>query len=172
MKFIRRLLRNTHPTTKPEYLEDPIALKTSWFPINSGGANFCTHIASKKDSKVVFEKTIMYSFFPWVFIVMAGFIIVKIIQDKTYQNIDDNFIWTSVLSIVVLLIGIFLLFILKKRIVFDKSTGYYTRGRKNQIYLLLLLKKVKTAQNYLIFMHYKLFLNILAEKKRVIIVMS
>jgi len=129
--------------SKPEVLvdpatfNDPLAIKTSWESAKRGGANFRTHEAVQVNgNRLEFRPTTIYSLVPYMVLFMglgmpvfAGMI--------RYMN-DKNLVFDKTM---LLMIGIAVIFgggsyfvfrAVRAAIVFDKSYGYFWKGKRDQ----------------------------------------
>ncbi|MDG1804542.1 hypothetical protein [Flavicella sp.] len=111
-------------------------IQTEWTPLNKGGANFITHNAKKENNTIVFEKTLMYRFVPYVFIFSSLLTAWSVYSKKLYTGENKDFLWLTILASVFMFVGIVLVLRFRKPIVFDMNSGYFRRGKLRKKYLM------------------------------------
>jgi len=105
-----------------QHIEDPIAQKTEWTPLDRHAASFITHKLIKKSfSQMQFEATLglkIFYLFPAVFGIFLGMVF------------SDSFnIIIFIICIILILAGILLYLFNTKPIIFDKNKGYTWKGK-------------------------------------------
>jgi hypothetical protein len=133
-------LSANRPPFNPERFNDPIAEKTEWIPLKRGGTNIKTHNLvmvdpNRYEFKPAVGAIIFYLFFLLIGLGLAGFMIYQI--DFNYiGEIDAGIIVAVIMGLIFLVVGFFLFRNGTKPIVFDKSNGFYWKGRQNpsQVY--------------------------------------
>ena len=135
-KFLETIknLGNRGPAFDPTQLNDPIAMQTEWRPLKSGGANFKTHkLVEVNYHRLEFKATAFARIFCMIFL-LVGLAVFFIFGLKTidWYNLSSNFESTLplIFGLVFALVGGLLLYHSTKPIVFDKTYGYYWKGRK------------------------------------------
>ncbi|GAG60830.1 unnamed protein product [marine sediment metagenome] len=120
-----------------QHIEDPIAQKTEWIPLNRHAASFITHKLIKKSfSQMQFEATLelkIFYLFPAVFGIFLGMVF------------SDSFnIIIFIICIILILAGLLLYFFNTKPIIFDKNKGYIWKGKiKDYPYQIIENNKIK-----------------------------
>jgi hypothetical protein len=114
---------------------DPLALKTEWSPAKGGGANFKTHNLINVDySRIEFRSSIGAKAFYLIFLlfglgIAAGFTISKI-SDNTFA-FDFDTMMLMLFGFVFASVGGALLYFGTSPVVFDKTLGFFWKGRKS-----------------------------------------
>ena len=126
-------LGNMGPAFDPSSLNDPIAMQTEWRPLKSGGANFKTHkLVEVGYHRLEFRATVFARIFCMIFL-FVGLAVLFFFGLKTidWQNLTSNFesALPSLFGLVFAAVGGLLLYFMTKPIVFDKTHGYYWKGR-------------------------------------------
>jgi len=144
-QFLDRLDRNS-AAFDPSTLKDEIALKTSWSPANTGGANFGSHrLKQVSDQRIEFRVKKRLMMFAYIFIfcglgVMALFIGEGMTGDIVMLYIGIPF------GGAFLAVGIFLRRYLGRKIIFDKQTGQFQKGHKGHFSEHCLLSDIHAIQ--------------------------
>jgi len=118
-------------------IEDPIAQKTEWTPLNKHAASFTTHkLIEKSFSQMQFEATLelkIFYLFPAVFGIFLG------------MAFSDPFnIIIFVICIILILAGLLSYLFNTKPIIFDKNKGYIWKGKiKDYPYQIIENNKIK-----------------------------
>ena len=125
---------NRRPAFDPSGLNDPIAMQTEWRPLKSGGTNFKTHkLVEVNYHRLEFKATVFARIFCMLFL-LAGLAVVFFFGLKTidWQNLTSNFesAIPLIAGLIFATVGSVLLYFCTKPIVFDKTYGYYWKGRK------------------------------------------
>ena len=135
-KFLETIknIGNRGPAFDPTQLNDPIAMQTEWRPLKSGGANFKTHkLVEVNYHRLEFKATAFARIFCMIFL-LVGLAVFFIFGLKAidWYNLSSNFESTLplIFGLVFALVGGLLLYHSTKPIVFDKTYGYYWKGRK------------------------------------------
>jgi len=120
-----------------QHIEDPIAQKTEWTPLNRHTASFITHKLIKKSfSLMQFEATLelkIFYLFPALFGIFLG---------MAFSNSFNIIIF--VICIILILAGILLYLFNTKPIIFDKNKGYIWKGKiKDYPYQIIENNKIK-----------------------------
>jgi hypothetical protein len=110
---------------------NPIAERTDWSPLKPGGTNFRTHKFLKGMGVANFKATKGSLIFSSVF--MAIGLIVPLVILVQFLNAGESFdlymVPFGIIPIVFFIAGFFILRHSTKPIVFNKSTGYFWKGR-------------------------------------------
>ena len=110
---------------------NPIAEKTDWTPLKPGGTNFRTHKFSKELGSAQFKATRGSLMFSGVFMAL-GLIVPVLMITSTIKSGSSSEPLPFILSLVPLVFfvaGFILLRHSTKPIVFNKTTGYFWKGR-------------------------------------------
>ena len=110
---------------------NPVAEKTDWSPLKPGGTNFRTHKFSKGMGVASFKPTRGNLVFSGVFMVvgiLATVIMIKLNTDSGDSTGILPFL-INLVPLVFFIVGFFLLRSSTKPIVFNKTTGYFWKGR-------------------------------------------
>jgi hypothetical protein len=119
----------------PAQFGDPVAEKTVWTPAKRGGANFCTRrFKMIEQYRVVFRPTIGAVAFFLIFAIIGmavsvGFTLLRAVRDNA--SIGPEMIIPGVVGLVFAAIGIGGIIKSISPIVFDRTNGYFWKGRKN-----------------------------------------
>ena len=111
---------------------DPIADKTDWTPLKSGGSNFCTKkLVQVSDYRFEFRIStggILFSaifFLAGLGVICAGF---SILHKEDYETKDLIFLFAF--GTLFSTIGALLYYFFSKPVVFDKQVGAFWKGRR------------------------------------------
>ena len=124
------------PVTPPDpsRFDNPVALRTSWSPLKSGGTNFRTHNYVEERDEVRFQPTMGALIFCGFFISFGA--LFALIAFSSMHQTNEPFQLEVLLPILIPLIfsggGIFMFRLLTTPIVFNKHKGYYWKGRVNE----------------------------------------
>lgn len=139
MSFIEQIAEafKGTPPIDPATFKDPIALQTSWDPLKRGGSNFRTHKAVQVDgNRIEFKVSKSVWFFSGIFILMPVIFGIFMLVTNAYyakiitlSGIKENIAPIAILMIFVV-VGIVVAVSLGKPRVFDKSYGYYWKGKQ------------------------------------------
>ncbi|VAX28095.1 hypothetical protein MNBD_IGNAVI01-2953 [hydrothermal vent metagenome] len=132
-----RLIRlsREHVPFDPSQLNDPVAAKTKWTPAKGGGANFKTHnLVQVNMNRMKFSSSLGAKIFYSLFLLMGlGLAVVFLYQQLAKNNSGFTFdlLFPSLFGLFFAVVGGLLLYFGTKPIVFEKSSGYFWKGRKN-----------------------------------------
>jgi hypothetical protein len=109
----------------PENINDPIAHKTSWDPLVTGGANYRTRwLKQSTSTQFEFVPTKTSVCFYWGFLVL-GFVFTGI-----FLHAGRNALFFLFGGLVFIFIGTMIRYIMNTPIVFDSTSGFFWKGRK------------------------------------------
>ena len=128
-----QLLAQSQQQLDPAKFNDPLALTIEWTPATRGGTNFRTHRLVEIDfSRVEFKAAmgakIFYSIF---FFAGLAFAVGFSFQEKLLEDFAIETIAPVLFSSVFMAIGFLLYYFGTAPIVFDKTVGYFWKGRKS-----------------------------------------
>jgi len=136
-KLIEKIkeLNRTTPPFDPSSLEDPIAARTQWTPLVRGGANFCTHrLLEVTPHRIEFRASLGAKLFCLIFILVGLGVLVgfsyRIISKGNFEFGLDT-IGPIVFGLLFAGVGGAMLYFLTKPSVFDKTNGYFWKGRRS-----------------------------------------
>lgn len=123
------------PPVDPASFGDPLAELVEWTPANPGGANFRTHrLVPVSDRRLEFRSTLGARLFCWVFI---GIGLVAPVAVWFVEKLEFNSWWASapfwfatLVSVIFLLAGTFLLRELTSPVSFDLDAGEFFRKHR------------------------------------------
>lgn len=127
-------LGNRGPAFDPSRFNDPIAMQTEWRPLRSGGSNFKTHkLVEVNYHRLEFKATAFARIFCMIFLLVGlavfFFFGLKTIDRQEFSlQIEDMF--PLIFGLIFAIVGGVLLYFSTKPIVFDKTYGFYWKGRK------------------------------------------
>lgn len=128
-------LGTVRPPFDPGTLGDPVALRTAWSPARGGGANFRTHrLVRTEPHRCEFRPapgaTLFAAFF---FLVGAGLVgAIAYAAARTPRDTEPMAIAVAMfIGLVFATIGAGMLYAGRTPIVFDKSSGWFWKGRKD-----------------------------------------
>ena len=112
---------------------DPLALSIEWSPASSGGTNFRTHkLVEIEFSRVQFKAAIgALLFYAVFFFAGLGMGIAFILENKIFEEFSLEAIAPVLFSLIFVLAGGLMFYFGTAPIVFDKSVGYFWKGRKS-----------------------------------------
>lgn len=118
----------------PSVFNDPLALKTSWNPLQGGGANFTTHKAVQSQANRIEFKPTVFSYLmlliPVSFtVIFPLFLIRRSVMENGALIVDRDTFWGIFIGILCFVISYYLYRYLNKKIAFDKNYGYFWKGR-------------------------------------------
>ena len=109
---------------------DPLALKTEWTPAKFGGTNFGTHTLKRtSQSRIQFKVRIIAMLFPIAFMIIGLSVIVGFTISGLNKNDTKMLLFGIPFGSIFFLVGCGILYSWMKPKVFDKSLGYYWKGR-------------------------------------------
>jgi hypothetical protein len=120
----------------PSLLNDPIATKTQWTPLKSGGSNFRTHkLVMVNLNRYEFKASLGAKLFYLVFFIV-GFGVAMIPIYNFYasggeQALSKGTILPLIFGFVFMIVGGLMLYFGLTPIVFDKMKRYFWKGRKS-----------------------------------------
>lgn len=125
-KMLRNTLNQLAHHAEPSCFGDPLAERTRWNPLKSGGSNFRTHkLVRTQRSRMEFRITAgMLLFALAFFLVGVGAAAGALLSAELYLPL-------GLFGLIFLAIGGGLLYFSAKPIVFDKSKGFFWKGRKS-----------------------------------------
>ncbi|MHC4644642.1 MAG: hypothetical protein ACYTBJ_04015 [Planctomycetota bacterium] len=131
---IKELNRTTQPFD-PSSLEDPVAARTQWTPLVRGGANFCTHkLFEVTPHRIEFRASLGSKLFCMAFLLVGLGVLIgfsyKLISEGSFK-LDFDTIGPILFGLVFAGVGGAMLYFLTKPSVFDKTTGYFWKGRRS-----------------------------------------
>ncbi len=118
----------------PSTLNDPVASRTDWTPAKRGGASFRTHILVavnpyRMELRPSLGAKLFYLVFPVLGLgVLLGFSFPKLISEGFSTDLDT--VMPLLLGLIFVSAGATMLFFGTRPIVFDKSNGFFWKGRK------------------------------------------
>ena len=110
---------------------NPIAEKTEWTPLKPGGTNFRTHKFSKEQGSAQFKATKVSLFFSGIFM-LGGLLAPVLMMTSIFKSGSTSGSFPFIINLVPFLffiVGFFLFRSSTKPIVFNKTTGYFWKGR-------------------------------------------
>ncbi len=130
-KIIRAFcsLENNRAAFDPAVFGDPLAKEISWSPAQRGGSNFSTHKLIKVSSeRVEFRATVFAKIFYAIFLLVGlglvtGFFVTLISTGKAVLPLLSGLVFA--------VLGGCLCYFGTKPIVFDKTLGYFWKGKKS-----------------------------------------
>lgn len=118
----------------PQVFEDPIALKTEWCPAKKGGANFCTHRLQTIDPhRQAFKPTLGVKLFFLAFALLASGLVIFSLYSLISGNVGEdraNVFVPLLMAVIFGIASIVLYHTLVKEKVFDKTAGWYWKGKQ------------------------------------------
>ncbi|MBN2280905.1 MAG: hypothetical protein JXQ65_10015 [Candidatus Marinimicrobia bacterium] len=116
----------------PASLQDEIALKTQWTPVRRGGTSFKTHNIHKSSTfRLEIRPSLMSLLFPLIFCLAGLAPIVIIFLQKQTTPLLDNVLIPVLFGSIFLIVGIVLFLFTNTPHFFDKSLGFYWKGKKS-----------------------------------------
>ena len=135
-KQLQKLFENNRDVFDLRILEDPIALKTSWDPLVSGGWSLCTHRLSSVNGKRQMQVSLiahLFCFFCIGFGVYVSRLAVWMLNDPS--GVTGGNMPTWLVPIVPLVFSVYgfglLWWLYRKNVLFDKRQGTYTYRRES-----------------------------------------
>jgi hypothetical protein len=136
--MLKALLRKLQLMAQPKQIDkagfnDPLALTIDWSPNSRGGSNFRTHkLVEIESTRVEFKAAtaakIFYSIFFFAGLLFAiGFSF----QEKMLEDITIEKFAPVLFSLIFVAVGGLLYYFGTSPIVFDKTVGYFWKGRKS-----------------------------------------
>jgi hypothetical protein len=118
----------------PSSIDDPVARKTDWSPAKKGGANFYSHrLVVVNFNRLEFRATVLAKFISLLVLCIGLFLLMlfvyhSFISNESYSGFGLFMILLG--SIMFSLAGCYLVFVWAAPAIFDKSVGYFWKGRK------------------------------------------
>lgn len=122
------------PVDLSQFNDDPVALKTQWVPLKGGGSSFKTHkLVNENPNRVSFKAGIGSIIFGMVFTLIgvavpAVIIVTSLKAGKELMEFSN--IIPLIIGLVFTTVGISIIYMFSKPVVFDKIAGYFWKGRK------------------------------------------
>lgn len=125
-KMLQHALDQMESWVEPSCFGDPLAERTRWNPLKSGGSNFRTHkLVSTQPGRMEFRITAGMLLFALIFLLVG-------IGAAAGAFLSAKPLWgLGLFGLIFLLIGGGLLFFSSKPVVFDKRKGFFWKGRKS-----------------------------------------
>ncbi len=130
---LKELAAMAPPTIDPTQFNDALAEQVEWTPLKEGGANFRTHqLVPGLGNRMEFRATAGARLFCLLFLlvglgVLAGAVVMAV---KGSEGVLPVLVLTF-LGLVFAGIGGGMLYAMTRRVVFDKDSGYFWRGRRD-----------------------------------------
>lgn len=120
----------------PSLLNDPVALKTQWTPLKSGGSNFRTHkLVMVNPNRYEFKASLGAKMFYLVFFIVGiGVAVIPIYDFYTSGGelaLDKGTLLPLIIGSVFMISGGLMLYFGLTPIVFDKMKRYFWKGRRS-----------------------------------------
>ncbi|WP_396596636.1 hypothetical protein [Dokdonia sp. R86516] len=133
--FLKKLVQSTStPAFDPSVFNHELASKTSWSPKAGGGANFKTKtLEVVSDNELRYKASSFGKIFSGIFILFPLIFVGVGITTTISDGFSIESILFALFPLVFIGVGIFLLKKLHTIITFNKSTGYFHKGKKQQI---------------------------------------
>jgi len=130
---LKELAAITRPTIDTAQFNDPLAEQIQWAPMKEGGANFRTHrLVSGLGNRVEFRATAGAKLFGLLFLFVGlAVLAVAVVVAVTGTQGVLPVILLGLLGLVFAGIGGGMLYVMTRRAVFDKDSGYFWRGRRD-----------------------------------------
>lgn len=125
-KMLQNVLDQLADCVEPSCFGDPLAERTQWSPLKSGGANFRTHkLVSIQRDRMEFRITAGMLLFALIFLLIGiGAAAGALLSAKAFWPL-------GLFSLIFLSGGGGLLFFSSSPVVFDKRRGFFWKGRKS-----------------------------------------
>ena len=123
-----------HEPCPPPSINDPIAAKTSWSPINSVASTFRTHkLIPINSERLEFHSTFAGKFLDGMFLTLGfflmGLMVVSIFKADSLAA-TVNFLLPLFMGLIFMLLGGAMLYRRLTPIIFDSATGFFWKGRQ------------------------------------------
>ena len=135
IESIMKQLNRAPVSVDPSRFDDPVAMTTSWSPAKRGGASFGTHkLVERTPGRMEFRATVGAKLFSMVFLlvglgILIGFSFNLISKGEIIFSFDT--IFPMLFGLIFAGVGVLMLFVFTKRVVFDKTIGRFYKGRKS-----------------------------------------
>lgn len=130
-------LNNRGAAFDPSSFNDPVAMQTEWKPLKGGGSNLKTHkLVEVNYHRLEFQATIFARIFFIIFIIIGiGVVLFFSMNVIDWNDISVSFelIIPIVFGSIFTLVGSIMLYMGTAPIVFDKTNGYFWKGRKEPV---------------------------------------
>jgi hypothetical protein len=111
---------------KEQNIDDPLAQQVSWKPNSRGGANFVTRkLVATSSFQMEYKPSIMSKIFPLMFAVFGS---VPLFIFFMHTGGDDDMIVLGLMGLGFFAVGTILFFAMGSPCIFDKGTGYFSKG--------------------------------------------
>jgi len=132
---LAKLVRVGEPDpVDPTQFNDPLAEQIDWTPLKGGGANFRTHklIAGPRPDRIEFKPTLGMKLFVGLFPVLGLGLCIGTAYGAVAVDSAELLVLIIVGTVGVAFLagGVATFYVTTRPRVFDKSVGYYWRGRK------------------------------------------
>lgn len=117
-----------------QFNDDPVAQKTQWVPLKNGGSSFRTHkLVNENPNRISFKASIGSIVFGMVFMLIG--IAVPAVFIGTNLKTGNGLIQIAnitplAMGLIFTTVGILVIYVFGKPVVFDKMAGYFWKGRK------------------------------------------
>ncbi len=144
--FLKKLVQSTStPAFDPSVFNHELASKTSWSPKAGGGANFKTKtLEVVSDNELRYKASSFGKIFSGIFILFPLIFVGVGITTTISDGFSIESILFALFPLVFIGVGIFLLKKLHTVTTFNKSTGYFHKGKKQQIKSLTITEDANT----------------------------
>ena len=144
--FLKNLVQSTStPVFDPSVFNHELASKTSWSPKAGGGANFKTKtLEVVSDNELRYKASSFGKIFSGIFILFPLIFVGVGITTTINDGFSIESIFFALFPLVFIGVGIFLLKKLHTITTFNKSTGYFHKGKKQQIKSLTITEDANT----------------------------
>ena len=139
LESLQAFLKNQIPTPfDPSVLQDPLALKTAWTALKSGGTNFRTHrLVQPHSGRLEFKPTITAYVFYSIFILvgaglLAAFPLEALFSPGAGSEDKTAIFFCMLMGTVFISIGIFMAYTGTSPIVFDQMRVLFWKGRPRE----------------------------------------
>lgn len=131
--FFKKISRDK-PVFDPSVFGDPLAHKTEWIPLKGGGANFKTHRLQQVDyHRLQFQSSLGAKIFYSIFLIV-GLGIIAVFAWPFFREegivLEFELFLPLIFGSIFAIVGGALLYFGNTPIVFDKTVGYFWKGRK------------------------------------------
>ena len=134
LKAFFKRLRESSPGVDPSEFEDPVAETTEWTPAKGGGANFATRrLARAHPDRLEFRATLGARVFYLIFLLVGLGISIGVPVGWAHSESAGlaSLLIPMAIGLVFAVAGGLMYYFGTKPIRFDKSSGYYWRGRRD-----------------------------------------
>ena len=122
----------------PAIFNDPLALKTSWNPLQGGGASFRTHEAVQASANRIEFRATPFSYVMLMIPVTFTFLFpILLIGRNLSENgglvLNRDSFWGVAIAVICGFVSVFGYRYIQGSIIFDRSYGYFWKGKRNKI---------------------------------------